>query len=53
MGADHVLNNVTLRPRIVFAPNPAPGAATIAEMHDEAHRDCFIANSVKTEIKIE
>jgi len=40
-----------LRPKILF--ETAPDAATLAEMHHMAHEQCFIANSVKTEVTVE
>lgn len=42
---------VTLRPDIDWGP-PAPDAATVAALHEQAHARCFLANSVKTEIRI-
>lgn len=47
------LGEVILRPRVRFATGMAPDAAQLAEIHHQAHEDCFIANSVKTEIRIE
>ena len=46
------VTRVTLSPDIRFA-DPAPDAAERARIHDMAHRDCFIANSVATEIRID
>ena len=43
---------VTLRPRVRFAGTP-PDAEALAAMHHEAHEQCFIANSVKTEVRVE
>jgi organic hydroperoxide reductase OsmC/OhrA len=40
-----------LRPKILF--ETAPDAAVLAEMHHMAHEQCFIANSVKTEVTVE
>jgi organic hydroperoxide reductase OsmC/OhrA len=45
--------HVTLRPRVRFAPGINIDAATLAELHHLAHADCFIANSVNTEITVE
>ncbi|HEY1630590.1 MAG TPA: OsmC family protein [Rhizomicrobium sp.] len=42
---------VTLRPRIVFA-TPVD-AAVLDQIHHQSHAECFIANSVKTEISVE
>jgi len=56
MGADAqgrlVMKAVTLRPEIATAP-PAPSKALIGALHEKAHAACFIANSVKSEIRIE
>jgi len=46
------VTRVILRPKVVFA-GAAPDAAVLAELHHEAHRGCFIANSVKTEVTVE
>ena len=46
------ITRVTLRPRIVFG-GPAPDAATLDKLHHLAHQECFIANSVTTEVTIE
>lgn len=45
------VTKVILRPEIAFA-EPAPSAEALAELHHAAHEDCFIANSVKTEVMI-
>jgi organic hydroperoxide reductase OsmC/OhrA len=45
------ITRVVLRPRIVF--ETAPDAASIDQMHHMAHEVCFIANSVKTDIRVE
>ena len=47
------VTDVVLRPRIVFGGDQRPDAAAVAALHDEAHHHCFIANSVKTNIRIE
>jgi organic hydroperoxide reductase OsmC/OhrA len=41
---------VTLNPRIVFSGDKRPTDAEIAALHHKSHEECFIANSVKTEI---
>ena len=43
---------VTLRPRITFKGSKTPTAEEQTAMHHAAHEQCFIANSVKTEIKV-
>ncbi len=46
------VTRVVLRPRIVFG-GEAPAPAFVDQMHDKAHRECFIANSVLTEVEVE
>jgi organic hydroperoxide reductase OsmC/OhrA len=48
----HWLSRVTLRPRISW-DGTAPDAATIEALHHLAHEECFIANSVRTEVRWE
>lgn len=47
------VTRVTLRPRIVFGDATPPSAADVAQLHHLAHENCFIANSVKTQIVVE
>jgi len=44
---------VTLHPRITYAGSKAPTPEDEDAMHHAAHEECFIANSVKTEVKVE
>ena len=44
------MTRVTLRPRIVFSGDRIPTQAEIDAMHRQAHDECFVANSVKTEV---
>lgn len=44
---------VTLRPRVRFATGTTVDAAAISDIHHKSHEDCFIANSVKTEVIVE
>ena len=46
------VSHVTLRPRIAWG-GTAPSGEEIAKMHHRAHEECFIANSVLTEIAVE
>ena len=43
---------VTLRPRISFAPGTSTEASTLDEIHHLSHEECFIANSVKTDVSV-
>ena len=47
------LTRVVLRPRIAWGGERTPDATEIARMHEIAHRECFIANSVRTEVLVE
>jgi len=46
------ITRVELHPKIEFAAGRAPDAAALSSMHDMAHHECFIANSVTTDIKV-
>jgi organic hydroperoxide reductase OsmC/OhrA len=46
------VTRVTLRPAIRFAGR-VPGDDELARLHHEAHEQCYIANSVTTEIAVE
>ena len=46
------VTKVTLRPVVSFCDGP-PAPEVIEKMHAQAHRGCFIANSVRSEIRIE
>jgi len=46
------ITRAELRPRIVFAAGKGPDDHTLTHMHHEAHEQCFIASSVKTEVTI-
>ena len=47
------ITRVTLRPRLKFSGDQQPTAQEIEEMDHMAHEQCFIANSVRTEVKVE
>ena len=47
------ITRVTLRPRLKFSGDKQPTAEEIEEMNHTAHDQCFIANSVKTEVTVE
>ena len=46
------MTKVTLRPYIVFKGNQ-PSAAALDELHHRAHEECYIANSVRSEVAVE
>jgi organic hydroperoxide reductase OsmC/OhrA len=47
------ITRVTLKPDVRFAGTQEPDEVEVAAMHHEAHESCFIANSVKTEVRCE
>ena len=46
------VSKITLNPKIVWMDD-VPSHKELAEMHHEAHRLCYIANSIKSDIVIE
>ncbi len=46
------VSRVTLDPTIEFSGDKIPTPEQIADMHHLAHKECFIANSVLTEIAV-
>lgn len=44
---------VTLAPQVAFSGEVQPNRQEIEQMHHEAHEACFIANSVRTEVRCE
>ena len=44
---------VTLRPCATFSGDQIPSTQDIHSMHHEAHEECFIAASVKTDVRCE
>ena len=47
------VSTVVLKPRIVYAGEKRPSSADEERLHHDAHEQCFIANSVKTEITVD
>jgi organic hydroperoxide reductase OsmC/OhrA len=45
-----VVAKVTLNPAITFSGDKRPSEAEIAALHHKSHEECFIANSVRTEV---
>jgi organic hydroperoxide reductase OsmC/OhrA len=48
-----VISQITLQPEARFSGASAPTREAIDAMHQEAHAECFIANSVLTEVRCE
>lgn len=49
----HWISSITLRPRIHWSGEKQPTAGEVTHLHHLAHQQCFIANSIKTEVRIE
>ena len=47
------VSRVALRPRIAFSGAKQPSAEDLAKLHHHAHEECYIANSVLTEVVVE
>ena len=47
------MTEVTLHPSVTFAPDKRPSATQHEALHHEAHGLCFIATSVKTDVRCE
>lgn len=46
------VSQITLRPKIQWSGAKIPTPTDLDSLHHHAHEQCFIANSVKTEIKV-
>jgi len=46
------LARVSLQPLVRFAADSRPGGEALVAIHHQAHRECFIANSVKTDVTV-
>lgn len=47
------MTKVTLKPVVLFSGEKTPSNEQIKKMHHQAHEQCFIANSVNTEVVVE
>ena len=45
------ITSITLRPRIVVGPGTDVGR--VGELCEQAHHECYVANSLRTEIRVE
>ena len=46
------VSRVTLNPRVTWGSGKVPSAVELEGLHHKAHEDCYIANSVKTEVVV-
>lgn len=47
------ITRITLRPRIEFSGDKSPTAEELASLHHSAHDQCYIANSLRSEVVVE
>lgn len=47
------ISRVTLRPEVRFGSDRQPSMDEVVSMHRAAHEECFIARSVRTEVRCE
>ncbi len=46
------VSEITLQPRIVWSGDKQPTEAEIAHLHHEAHEQCYIAQSIRTQVTV-
>ncbi len=46
------ITKIVLSPKVVFAEGVEISEETLEKMHDKAHENCFIANTLATDIQI-
>jgi organic hydroperoxide reductase OsmC/OhrA len=46
------MTRVELNPVVEFSGEHLPSSDELRELHDRAHHECFIANSVKTDVRV-
>ncbi len=46
------MTRIIIRPVVIFDADRAPNETDFIELHEKAHKKCFIANSIKSEILI-
>ncbi|WP_180279288.1 OsmC family protein [Massilia psychrophila] len=53
--AEHkmALTIITLRPDVIFSGTMRPDTQQLAALHHAAHEQCYIANSLKTDVRVE
>lgn len=47
------VSQIFLRPKIAWGGDKRPTEDEVAHLHHLAHKQCFIANSIKTEVRVE
>jgi organic hydroperoxide reductase OsmC/OhrA len=49
----YAMSKVVLRPSVAFSGDKRPTSEQLEKMHELSHGQCFIANSVTTEVSVE
>ena len=52
-GGRLAMTEVTLRPAVAFGGDRLPDAPEVERLHHAAHEACFIANSVRTQVRVQ
>ena len=47
------ITSITLRPKVEFSGDRRPSEPELASLHHSAHDECYVANSLKSEIVVE
>jgi len=47
------VSKITLSPRITFSGDKRPSSEQLDELHHVAHEECYIANSIKSEVVVQ
>ena len=47
------MERITLRPKVTFSGDVKPSAEAVSKLHNDAHEQCFIANTLRSEIVID
>lgn len=46
------ITRITLNPHVRFGGDRTPSSEELAQLHEQTHHNCFIANSVKTNVVV-
>ena len=49
----HAVTSITLHPVVTFGSDKQPDRQALERLHHRAHKGCFIANSIKSNVTIE
>jgi organic hydroperoxide reductase OsmC/OhrA len=47
------VSEITLHPKITYGGERRPTSAELERLHHDAHEQCYVANSIKTDVKVE